>query len=33
MTLKLPLDMNEVKGFLAEDEADALYQHGLAQSK
>ncbi len=27
MTIKLPLDISQVKGFLAEDEAEALYQY------
>ena len=28
----LPANVNDIKGFLAEDEAGALYQHALAQS-
>jgi predicted O-methyltransferase YrrM len=33
MTLQLPIDINAVKGFLADDEAEALYQHALEASK
>jgi predicted O-methyltransferase YrrM len=32
MKPSLPIDMNTIKGFLAEDEADALYRHALQQS-
>lgn len=31
--MNLEIDISEVKGFLAEDEAEALYQHCLEQSK
>lgn len=31
--MKLNIDINKVKGFLAEDEAEALYQHALLQSR
>lgn len=33
MTLKLPVDINTVKGFLAEDEGEALYQHCLETAR
>ena len=29
MSVKLPIDISTVKGFLAEDEAEALYQASL----
>ena len=32
MTLQLPIDIEQVKGFLAEDEAQALYDHALEMS-
>lgn len=31
--MKISVDLESVKGFLAKDEAEALYQHGLEQSK
>ncbi|MFT5578164.1 MAG: putative O-methyltransferase YrrM [Paraglaciecola psychrophila] len=33
MTIDLPLDIEQVKGFLATDEAQALYQQALAMAK
>lgn len=33
MTMKLPIDIDLVKGFLAADEGAALYQHALQASK
>ncbi len=32
MSIKLPIDINRVKGFLAEDEAEALFHHALAMA-
>lgn len=31
--IEITIDMNQVKGFLAQDEAEALYQHALQQSQ
>ncbi len=33
MSIDLPVDINDVKGFLAEDEAQALYNYALESSK
>jgi len=33
MTIKLPLDITQVKGFLADDEAQALYDAALEVSR
>lgn len=33
MSISFPIDINQVKGFLADDEAKALYQHALSSSK
>lgn len=33
MPVTLPIDIDKVKGFLAEDEGEALYQYALAASK
>lgn len=33
MSLSFPIDITQVKGFLADDEAQALYQHALSSSQ
>lgn len=33
MSISFPIDINQVKGFLADDEASALYQYALSSSK
>lgn len=33
MSVKLPIDIDQVKGFLAEDEASALYEHALEMGR
>lgn len=33
MSISFPIDINQVKGFLADDEAQALYQYALASSQ